>query len=68
MMLAKVVESSGSTDAKTIADGLRNQTYDGVCATYDADAGQAMHHSSTFEQFDSAGTPSIKKTVVIPAV
>jgi branched-chain amino acid transport system substrate-binding protein len=66
MMLKQAVETAGSVDPQAIADELRSQTHDGICDTYKADAGQAMHHSSTFEQFDADGVPEIKKKVDIP--
>jgi branched-chain amino acid transport system substrate-binding protein len=66
-MVVQAVETAGSADKKAIADALRTQTHDGICDEYRADAGQALHHASTFEQFDIDGVPQIKKKVEIPA-
>jgi branched-chain amino acid transport system substrate-binding protein len=65
MMVVQAVETAGSADPKAIADALRAQTHDGICDTYVADAGQALHHSSTFERFGSDGVPQIMKQVAI---
>jgi len=66
-LIAAVVTASGKIDKKSIADGLRSITYQGVCEKYQADPGQGLFHTSLIETFDSSAKPVIVRTVAVPA-
>ena len=64
-MAAAAIVQAKSTDPKLVAAALRTISYKGVCATYQANAGQGMHTGTVVEQFDSKGIPVIKKSFVV---
>jgi branched-chain amino acid transport system substrate-binding protein len=64
MMIAKqAVEHAGSLEPKAIADAMRKTTFDGVCTTYKADAGQGMNHSSVIISFGPDGAAKVEKVL-----
>jgi branched-chain amino acid transport system substrate-binding protein len=65
MIAVQAVEAAGSLDPQAVADAMRNETFDGVCAVYDADETQAMHHSSVIISFESDGTAKVEHTLEI---
>ena len=56
------VQKAGSVDPKKLVPAMKALSYDGVCGTYKADAGNGLWHTLDIVTYDSAGTPKIVKT------
>jgi branched-chain amino acid transport system substrate-binding protein len=57
------VQAAKSTDPKKLAAAMKSQSYDGVCGTYKADAGNGLWHSLSYIGFNPDGTSKIVKTI-----
>jgi branched-chain amino acid transport system substrate-binding protein len=54
-MVVAAVEAAGSTDHAAVAEALRTIEYEGICDTYQSDAGQSLMNQSTFYVLDASG-------------